>query len=434
MRRSLARSPFPALFDTSSSFGPELQILCLCARSELTTDALARLQALVAQPIDWAELCDAASLHGVSGMLYHHLARHVPDRVPPDVLRTLQGRAQATQLYNLRVMTELVRLAGLFKDEGIPLLTYKGPLLAHRYYGNLAFRRFGDVDLLVRRSDLESANDLLRTEGYTTLRQLSEEEESSWHHHQLGYEFVSADRDVIVELHWALLNRTLTFRLEHEDVWARAESVPLGATSILALAPDDLLLYLCAHGTKHHWSRLLWASDVAQVLRRHPTWDWDSLMRRARSIGSLRTLFLGVTLAARWLDVDLPAEVRVRIAQDTQIDALVHEIEARWFGTEEGLLRPVGWATFWFAVRTRQRLRDNLALLGHYAELAVTPTPHDTDVFALPASLGALYYLIRPLRLARDGGRFLLRRWNGPTPSSSHAESLSSSSSRTSSR
>ena len=412
----------PPFLRSAPPFAPETQLLCLCARSEVEGEREARLQALLAEPLDWAAVLTGAALHGVSGMLYHHLARHAAS-VPADALSCLHRRAQATQFYNMRVMTELVRIAALFRAEGIPLLTYKGPALASRYYGNVAFRRFGDVDLLVHRDNLGQAKALLLGEGYATVRSLSDEQEHMRHEAQLGYELHHEERGVLVELHWALLNRTLTFRLSSDDVWARSTTYQFGTSSVQVLDPDDLLLYLCAHGTKHHWSRLLWVSDVAQVLRADPDRDWGRLIQRARSIGSLRTLLLGVILAGRWLDVEVPPEVHRRIASDKTVERLVQEVETKWFGTEKGLFRPVEWSTFWFVFRTRQRLRDNVALLGHYAALAVTPTEHDYAFLSLPPSLRGLYYLIRPFRLLRDGGRALARLVDGTAkPTSHHAQ------------
>lgn len=409
---ALSSAASPAL----SAFSPEVQLLCLCAGRGEGTDQHDRIHALLSGSLDWETVVSAAALHGVTGMLYHHLARHGASRVPPPVLAHLRGRAQGIQVYNMQVMTELMRVAAAFREQNLPLLTYKGPVLAQRYYGSLALRRFGDVDLLVPREELERATDLLREQGYVPMRTLSDDEEETWHDAQLGYELYHEEKRVVVELHWALLNRTMDAGLSPEAVWARAETHPLGDTAIRVLAPDDLLLYLCAHGTKHHWSRLLWAADVAQVLRADPTRDSDALLRRARATGSLRTLLLGSALAARWLGACLPGPMQRELAADETVGRLVDEVEARWFGTDEGLLRPVAWSTFWFAYRTRQRLRDRGALLAHYARLAVTPTERDHAFAALPTSLAGLYYLLRPLRLLRDGGQRLARVLGGSTP------------------
>ena len=413
-------STVPPAAQVTSPLTPEVQLLCRCAGSARRDDQQKRLDALLTPSLDWNAIIDAAALHGVTGMLYHHLARHGDALVPPPALARLQGRAQGIQVYNMQVMSELMRIATAFRKHDLSLLTYKGPVLAQRYYGSLALRQFGDVDLLVHREDLEQAKHLLVGQGYVPLRTLSDDEEETWHDAQLGYELYHEEKRVMVELHWALLNRTMTAGLAPEEVWERAETHPLGDTAIQVLAPVDLLLYLCAHGTKHHWSRLLWVADVAQVLGAHPNRDGEALLRRARASGGLRTLLLGGALAARWVGARLPAPIQKEIASDKTVCRLVDEVEARWFGTKEGLRRPAGWAAFWFSYRTRHRLRDRGALLAHYAWLAVTPTERDHAFTSLPASLSWLYYLLRPVRLLRDGGQRLTQRLGRRLQSSSH--------------
>jgi hypothetical protein len=207
---------------------------------------------------------------------------------------------------------------------------------------------------------------------------------------------------VTVELHDRLLNRSLSFRLSADRFWRAAVRRPLGPTHVYELSPAHRLLYLCAHGTKHHWSRLLWVMDVAQVVRRHAELDWDALLEEARRIGSLRVLLLGLRLTQNWLDTDLPEAVTAAIAADPMIDALVDEIETVWFGTDKGIYREADWQTFWFTVRTRQRLRDNRSTILHYLRLAVTPTENDR-AFAGPTAPAPLLYLVRPVRLLADG-------------------------------
>ena len=349
-----------------------------------------------------SKMSSYARLHGVQGLLYAHLARDRPAGMPDRVVHSLQQEARAIQLTNLQMMQELILLAQAFDDAGIPLLTVKGPILAQRDYGNLALRRFGDVDVLVRPADYPAALDLLHALGYAPRDAIEREEARTSRDAGLGRAFVHPDRRVTVELHDRLLNRSLSFRLSADRFWRAAVRRRLGPTHVYELSPAHRLLYLCAHGTKHHWSRLLWVMDVAQVVRRHADLDWDALLGEARRIGSLRVLLLGLRLTQKWLDTDLPEAVTAAVAADPMIDRLVDEIETVWFGTDKGIYREADWQTFWFTVRTRQRLRDNRSTILHYLRLAVTPTENDR-AFAGPTVPNLLLYLVRPVRLLADG-------------------------------
>jgi hypothetical protein len=335
------------------------------------------------------------------GMLFDAVRRHAADVVPRDVLHLMKREAAAIQVRNLRMMQELLRLSRWFSEAGVPLITFKGLHLAHRYYGNLALRHFSDIDVLVPPEQLPEAWAVLQRHGYTCRGGLTAGEARACAQAHLGREFVTGDGSVTVEVHGQLLNRALTFRLDADAVWDRATPNAMGSAGLYELAPSDLLLYLCAHGAKHHWSRLLWASDVARVLYRHPDLDWNATRQRARTIGSLRTLLLGVALAQRWFGVAMPEGAERDIQADASVAVLVRDVEAHWLGTEDGLYRPPGWKTLRFTLRTRQRLRDNWAMMAHYARLAVTPTANDR-AFAGDAAPRPVLYLLRPVRLLVD--------------------------------
>jgi len=375
-------------------------LLLEMARPTLDPSRARRFRQAVAG-VDWRHLIDRARLHGVMALLYHHLARHASDAAPSHILRVMHREATAVQMRNLLMMQELVRLVHRCSESGIPILPFKGPVLARRYYGELSLRQFQDVDVLVRRENLEDVWDLLHANGYQCRQRLTEAEARVAARDNLGREFVHPERGVSIEIHSELLNRELTFRLSGDAVWDRAVPSSCGRAGMYELSPEDLLLYLCAHGAKHHWSRLLWVCDVAQVLHHHPDLDGQSLRERAREIGSLRTLHLGLALARRWLDAPLPTDSGKHMDGDPMVDRLVREIEDRWFGTELGLKRPAGWQTFWFTLRTRQRLRDNWAMILRYGYLAVTPTDNDR-AFAGASTPAPFLYLARPFRLLAE--------------------------------
>lgn len=60
---------------------------------------------------------------------------------------------------------ELVRIARLFGDAGIPFLSVKGPLLARSLYGDVGGRHAGDLDLLIAPERLADADRTLREAG-----------------------------------------------------------------------------------------------------------------------------------------------------------------------------------------------------------------------------------------------------------------------------
>jgi Uncharacterised nucleotidyltransferase len=84
-------------------------------------------------------------------------------------LTALRHHFQVNALRNVFLAGTLLKLLRLLEAHGIAALPYKGPVLAALAYGNVAFRQFGDLDLLVRPQDADRAKALLWAQGYCWL-------------------------------------------------------------------------------------------------------------------------------------------------------------------------------------------------------------------------------------------------------------------------
>src|SRR5207247_2195984 len=155
---------------------------------------------------------------------------------------------------NLRFAGELLRLLELFEGEGIAAVPFKGPVLAVAAYGDIALRESRDLDILVRRGDVQHAKQLLLSRGYRP--ELSVEAGHDAALLASGYHYpLRRDDGLAVELHWNLAPREFPYPVDLEEVWTRLRPVRLGGRTVCTLASEDLLLFLCAHGAKHCWWR-----------------------------------------------------------------------------------------------------------------------------------------------------------------------------------
>lgn len=380
----------------------EIALLFLCARTTIQGHE-ETVRRLLEKDLDWAFVLEQASRHGVDPLVYHHLFQLEDEESPADVRDTLQTRREGVLVRNLHRVQGLLEVVEGLEGNGIPVLAFKGPLLAKRYYDNLGFRRFADLDLLVPRADLRQADALLRARGFETPTDRPDREVKRRIDDQVGVDLRRPEDGLRVELHWALLNRSFAFPLDPEGIWGRARHHQVGSTSVRVLAEEDLLLYLCAHGAKHHWARMKWLCDVAEVCRRASTLDWERLVDRAIRLDVDRLLFLGLRLAERWLDAPLPDSLHAQRRDDSTVSELVRHVETEWLFTADGLNRTPRWGQFRFFLRTRRRWRNRWPLMREYGTLAITPTENDRAVIDLPSSLSFLYYLIRPFRILEAG-------------------------------
>lgn len=322
--------------------------------------------------------------------------------MPRDVFVELWASHERRAERNRRMARELLRIVDSFEASGILALPYKGPALAASVYGDIALREFADLDILLRRRDVERAMALLRDQGYEPDDPLSPAARAAVldarSHYHLS--LFNAAISVMVELHWKTDAHFPVEASEADQWWAGLERAPLLDGHVRAFEPRELMLVLCLHGSKHHWSSMGWLVDVAELIRQNPRLDWPWLVARAREMACERRLAVGLQLAHVMLDAPLPGDVRDWIGSHAKAVELSRALVPM-------MLQPGGGE-----IHALQRLALDLKLqdhawqrIRHFVEVALEPSLWERSRIALPRSL---YFLLVPVRLAR-----LLRKYVG---------------------
>ena len=164
----------------------------------------------------------------------------------------------------------------------------------------------------------------------------------------------------------------------------------------MTLSPEDLLVYLCAHGAKHTWERLIWIADVAGLIHRHSNLDWNSVCDQAAGQRSERALFLGLRLARDLTRVSLPLEMEELMRSDPESERLAVKV-TDWLFPTSGSTRSLVAQSF-FLLRLQQRWSDKIR---SFIRLVTTPSVADWNSTATPGQFTQLYPLLRPLRLLK---------------------------------
>jgi hypothetical protein len=385
----------------------EDELLLCCARTSRTPEIAARIRGLLKEGIDWEYLVRMAHVHGMAPLLYWHLDAAHSETVPENTLSYLRYHFHANNLRNLSLTGELLRILRAFKAHGIDVVPYKGPALAASVYGNLALREFIDLDAMVHKRDVAKAKELLASLGYRPKHWLTRAQEAALLDSQCEYVFVRDDEKSIVELRWEITEH-FPAPLGAVGLWNRLEQIPLGGVVVPILSPEDTLLVLCAHGSKHLWERLGWICDIAEQIRSHQDMRWEQVMTRASAMGGERMVLLGLFLASHVLGAALPEEVVRRVQADPAVKELAGQVTEQLFGEANGLAEFFGGAYFHpLHLKMKERLPDKFR---YCVRAATTQTVEDWEVLTLPNFLFPFYYVLRPLRLAGKYGRRLLKR------------------------
>jgi hypothetical protein len=166
------------------------------------------------------------------------------------------------------------------------------------------------------------------------------------------------DSQVSVDLHWNITSWPIFFSPYPAFLWERLETVSLADMPVRTLAPEDVLPLLCVHGAKHHWERLGWICDVAELLRRYPGIDWERVMERASRLGGARMLYLGLFLARSLLGAAVPEALLRQMQVDQVVPSLAARVRLRFFAGVDG---PLGAAERYdFYLRLGDRVSDKV--------------------------------------------------------------------------
>ncbi|MCU0565398.1 MAG: nucleotidyltransferase family protein [Oculatellaceae cyanobacterium Prado106] len=305
----------------------EHELLVYCSRVQLDATQQEKIVSLVQQDLDWPYLVQLAYRHGVMPLLYRSLNQTCPSLVPTETLQSLRHLFSTNAQRSLLFTAELLKFLKLFADHQMAAVPYKGPVLADTVYGDVAFRQYCDLDIVLQEQDILPAKQLLIEQGYFPKDPMTEAEEIAFlqSNDEHNYTFIRADRSVALELHWRITPRCTSI-IEPRHFWEHLEPSTFKGVPFVNLSLEDWLPILCVHGSRHRWERLTWLCDVAEILRlRGAALDWDGVMGRSQVLICRKMLFLGVLLAHKILDAPVPPEVLRVMQSDAAVMVLMRQ-------------------------------------------------------------------------------------------------------------
>ncbi len=248
----------------------------------------------LAQLVDVNELESFLRIQRMLALIGHRLEQYHPTSTAFDdhVDRyTEQARRQGMFQQMLTI-----RLTAALADGGVQALPLKGPFLSERLYRDLGARVSADIDLLVARTDLVHAVEILKTLGYRRYRLLPLSVSNPPALHE---RMVHPSGLANVELHWRVHRGETQF-----SAGMLARSVP-GRDGVLVPAPGDELTALLLMYARDGFAGLRLAADVAAWWDRHARelgpCGIERLVREHPSIS--RTLTTAVALTERLVGV-----------------------------------------------------------------------------------------------------------------------------------
>ena len=282
-----------------------------CVLEILKSLEKAKEEAIPSSGKDWEPVFEAARRQGLSAPLYHRLKETGGlEKMPADLRKKAHSDYLRNAARNMRVYHELGKILRRCDEAGLPVIVLKGAHLAQTVYENIALRTFGDLDLLVRETDLGKIDGLLSRERYVRT-EASLEATPAAHHFLYRHKTVG----LTIELHWRLFDSQFPANIGTEELFSRADEVVIAGQPAYVMESIDEVLYLCVHAAKHTFdNRLRGLYDIDRVIAtRREFIDWPGLAERARAWRAIRSVFLTLRLCRAFFETEIPDETMVRL-------------------------------------------------------------------------------------------------------------------------
>ena len=376
-------------------------VLLACLHPEASDALSPRLAQLT--PVDWEALLRLARYHGIAPLLRRRLQPLASAaKIPSGILQTLRNDYLAIAGRNSRLYDQLGVALQLFGHEGLPVIVLIGAHLAELVYGNIALRSMGDVDLLIRRTDLPRVEAVLLENGYRPDPHNGPAMQTEHFH----YVYSHAPSGLVLEMHWHILPPQDAALIDVEQLWKQATPAKIANVETLVLSPEALLLHLCLHLYHHRFDTGLRAyCDIAEVIGRYrDVLAWQELAESLQTNMARRVVYIALRLTQSLLGTPAPDDILSALyAGDTsEWEAVLRERILH--GEAEALsLKSLGLGGLW----GKQPLRDKaMGLLRGLFPSAETMA----QLYPVPAR-SFHRYLYYPRYLIRMFGKFGSTAW-----------------------
>jgi len=325
--------------------------------------------------------------------------------VPREVMDGLREDLYTAVARGALAERQLSTVLGALSKAGVSAVVIKGAALS-TYYPDPALRLYSDIDIMVDKAQIETAERTLNDLGYRCLAS------KGWWLDRLHHlPPMASDSDAfLVELHWRLDYDEEKGLLPAEDLWARVVPWMVRGRPALRLDTIDDALYVCRHAVVQHKVRGAFRAlvDLVRVVEGWGAEEWEALVQRSQSYRLERSVFLMLILTREMLDLEIPPGV-LSALQPTGPVPPPEELVQRLMGTG-------GVSTHVSAGAVRAAVEGALGVrLRNFVLHLFLPRSGMAMVYGIPPDSPRIWltYLWRPIDLLGRYGRTAWRAVRG---------------------
>jgi hypothetical protein len=298
----------------------EARLLFLCAGGPSNDE---RIRELIQAGLDWNRLVGLAERERATGPVWRRVRRVAS----PEIAAPLQPLGMVSDFRMMQLEGRLGEILDHLHGAGIDPVVLKGGALAIAVFPEFRDRPMGDLDLLVRREELDAALQVVRAAGWDWNPWTAAAERYETHHHARPLLDTQGSLKSI-EVHTDLFPPGHPFEISADGVRERAHQHDWAGRRVWVPDEYDMLLHACLHFAWSHrmqdgaWRTVL---DVITLTTR-PGFDWDVFTSRMHSDASATSCYWTLRMTEMLGDVAFPERVLAALRPRAS-DALLRMLE-----------------------------------------------------------------------------------------------------------
>ena len=292
----------------------------LLSRLKITLAIQQEIKKLLINDIDWALTIKAAGQHGALPFLYYNINKLTfQNLIPPDIFLNMKNYYYSNLKRNVLIEKEICSLLRSINSKDIAIIPFKGFALIQTLYHNPALRIMADIDILIKKQDLEKVRTIFIESGYV---------EKQGHNEPNVKVFLKqflSNRAIIIEIHDAIVPPR-PYKLNLPNLWNGAQEKIIYNEKISYLSPEDTFLSLALHLRRHTCRLTLkFILDMAELLNTEgEKLDWHYIIDSTKNNRIVTTVYCSIYLAKELLDASVPTDLLNKLKPHFIKNALLH--------------------------------------------------------------------------------------------------------------
>lgn len=308
---------------------PEARLLLLAIRIGDGDGLSPEAEKLIAAPgFDWEMLYSRASAHCVRPQLEAFLKKEVPAMAPEPFMTRLADFNRENALRQLRNISEFFRVSSVLEEQQIQYFPFKGPWLAQQLGESAGSRESRDIDLFIRKADLDRVIDLMPRLGYGYETSSHPRFVRKMKRISAEFNFDRYEGDTCIhhfEYHWQIGSSKHGLNIAYDELAPRIVTGRFqGHEFPLPDLSAHLVLALMHHAGKDFLDQMKHLHDIGLFMQKQDMIDWDWVRAVMKRFGAEKLLYVSAKLASRVTGVPVP-DALVREAGTHEIMQMADE-------------------------------------------------------------------------------------------------------------